>query len=713
LPSFVKGFGGFHTVRADLFQGMAPPKLALTHARNAVWQEAGMPFERPITADPRAAEPAMLERAAGAGAHEPAALWPTAFGPTGLEAAWHKVARRGGAAGIDGVTTGRFASEWPSRLAALARDLETGRYRPLPPRLVEIPKPGGGHRQLAIPCVADRVVQSAAATALSQHFDPHMSPWSFGYRPRRSVAMAAEAIQRLRRTGYRHVVEGDIARFFDSVEHARLLEVLAPQLQDDRLIDLVRASLAALAPGGAGLPQGAPISPVLANLFLDRFDRAMAVAGTRMVRFADDFVLLSRTAAAADEARSRAGVLLGGLGLALNHEKTRHVSFHAGFTFLGRRFEGPHVVDPARAVPLLPPAPTSGADGLAPEAADEPRLAATARPVMRVLYLGSAGRRLAVRGPAFAAFDGEREVALIPASEVDRIEVRRGNGVSTSALHLGLANGIPIAFVDGHGQTIGTCEAVRAERAALHLAQARCVLDEGCRLDLAARLVAGKVRNQRALLHRLNRKRGDPTIGQAIRRLGRVLRRIEAAPAIATLLGLEGWAGAIYWRGWSRTVSPDWPFVGRTRRPPRDPINVVLSYLSGLLHRDLAALAQRHGLHPGFGALHGTRDRHQGCVSDLIEEFRAPLLEGLAVYLVNNRILVPAMFIPRDDDTWSIAAAGHQRMIRGYEHWLDRRVRSPRSGRSILWRRLLEEQVVAYAQHVCGKAPYQAYAMDY
>jgi CRISPR-associated protein Cas1 len=438
----------------------------------------------------------------------------------------------------------------------------------------------------------------------------------------------------------------------------------------------------------------------------------MAVAGTRMVRFADDFVLLSRTEAAAAEARARAGLLLGGLGLALNHDKTRPVSFHAGFTFLGRRFEGAHVVDPARAAPL-PPAPTADDDRLAPEAAEEPGLAAAARPVMRVLYLGTAGRRLAVRGPAFAAFDGEREVALIPASEVDRIELGRSTGVSTAALRLGLAMGIPIAFVDGHGRTIGVCDAVRTERAALHLAQARCVLDERCRLDLAARLVAGKVRNQRALLHRLNRKRGDQAIARTIRVLGRVLRRIEAAATIAKLLGLEGWAGAIYWRGWSRTVSPDWPFLGRTRRPPRDPINVVLSYLSGLLHRDLAALAQRHGLHPGFGALHGTRDRHQGCVSDLIEEFRAPLLEGLAAYLVNNRFLVPAMFIPRDDDTWSIAAAGHQRMIRGYEHWLDRQVHSPRSGRSVLWRRVLEEQVVAYAQHVCGKAPYRAYAMDY
>jgi CRISPR-associated protein Cas1 len=668
-----------------------------------------MRFERPAQADHHPADPAPDGSAAScteAGAGLPP-LFADVAGTAALVRAWQKVAGRRGAAGSDGVTVGRFARDWRGRLETLQHDLRTGAYRPLPPRLVEIPKPDGGQRRITIPCVADRIVQTAAASALSARFDPAMSPLSFGYRPGRSVAMAAEAIRRLRRNGYRHVVEGDIACFFDSVDHARLLAALAEHLDDAPMLALVRMWLGALAPGGAGLPQGAPISPVLANLFLDRFDRAMPVAGTRLVRFADDFVLLCRTAAEAEAARQRAEALLGEIGLALNHDKTRRVGFAAGFTFLGRRFVGPHAIDPARAVEA-PAAPEP-----APAASEEATVSASCRPVLRVLYLGMPGRRLAVRGGAFAAFDGDREVAMIPTSEIDRIEVRRGNGVSTSALHLGLANGIPIAFVDGHGQTIGSCEAVRLDRAALHLAQARCVLDAADRLELARRLVAGKVHNQRTLLHRLNRTRRDGAIGGAIRRLKSVLRRIEAAPSVDALLGYEGWAAAIHWAAWARTLAAGWAFGGRTRNPPQDPINVVLSYLAGLLHRDIAALAQRHGLHPGFGVLHGTRDRHQGCVSDLIEEFRAPLVEGLAAYLVNNRELVPEMFVRRDQGGWAIVTAGHQRIIRGYERWLNRKVRSPRSGRDVLWRRLLEEQIVAYARHVGGGAPYRPYAMDH
>lgn len=138
-----------------------------------------------------------------------------------------------------------------------------------------------------------------------------------------------------------------------------------------------------------------------------------------------------------------------------------------------------------------------------------------------------------------------------------------------------------------------------------------------------------------------------------------------------------------------------------------------------MLHRDLAAFVVRHGLHPGFGALHSARDGAQACVSDLIEEFRAPLVEGLAVYLFNNRVLSRADFLTTDAPDGQpgaavcrIQATGRDRLIRGYEGWLDRAVKGP-SGQKMLWRRVMQAQVVAYARHALGEAPYQPFILDY
>lgn len=632
--------------------------------------------------------------------------------PPSLFSAWTKIAAKGGCAGGDGITLRRFAANAPAALADLNRRLCEGTYVPGPPRVVLIPKPNGGERRLVIPSIADRIVQCAVARALTPRFDPGMSESSFGYRPRRSAAMAIARVVRLHKAGYGHVVEGDIEHFFDSVEHNRLVPMLDAALADPCLAALIRSWLGALAPDGCGLPQGAPISPVLSNLFLDPFDRAIRGSGMRLVRYADDFLLLCRSAAEAESARDRAGELLAELGLRLNFEKSRITSFTEGFGFLGRRFvrgfawQAPKET-PANNDPAVPENPFA-----APAAGDEKQLDRRNRPVMRVLYLRRPGRHLAGRGEAFTVVEGERPLAVIPLSEVDRVEIGPANTISNSALRLAIARGVPIAFVDGWNRTCGVCRGFHRHSAALHLAQARCVIDETARIDLARRIVEGRLRNERALLHRLCRGREEPAVGQAIAAIRRCERRLAEAGTIAQLMGFEGSATAAYWQGWGRLLAPGWTFRKRTRHPPRDPVNAILSFLAAMLHRDIGALAERHGLHPGFGMLHGSRDGAAGCVSDLIEEFRAPLIEGFAAYIINNRVLAPGLFAIGTGGC-RILAPGHERLVRGYERWLDRPVRSPRSGRRIRWRRLIEEQVLAYVRHCRREEPYRPYAMDF
>lgn len=158
----------------------------------------------------------------------------------------------------------------------------------------------------------------------------------------------------------------------------------------------------------------------------------------------------------------------------------------------------------------------------------------------------------------------------------------------------------------------------------------------------------------------------------------------------------------------------------RSRRPPMDGVNLVLNYLAGLLTRDLGVLVLRRGLHPGFGALHTARDYGEACVYDLIEAFRAPLAEGLAVYLCNSRQLRPDMFaaVEGGGSGVRVSPEGRTAIVRGYQRWVARPVKSPESGKRVTWRRLMEEQVNAYARHVRQRdgeetAAFRPYRMDY
>ena len=190
------------------------------------------------------------------------------------------------------------------------------------------------------------------------------------------------------------------------------------------------------------------------------------------------------------------------------------------------------------------------------------------------------------------------------------------------------------------------------------------------------------------------------------------------AADVPALLGYEGRAAALYWPALAALVRPGWAIPDgsaftRQRRPADNPFNVTLNMLAWLLARDVHALVLRHGLHPAFGALHTARDGALACVWDLVEEFRAPLAEGLAVYLFNNRMLRERDFEERAETRIRLGRDGQRTIIRTYERWLERDIKSPRSGRRLRWRRLLEEQVVAYARHVRGEQPYRAYLMDY
>jgi RNA-directed DNA polymerase len=269
--------------------------------------------------------------------------------PTTLEAAWRKVARNHGAAGVDGQSIERFMAQAERYLQELQHSLEDGSYRPHPVKRVEIPKGDGRTRPLGIPTVKDRIVQTALKMVIEPIFETQFRPGSYGFRPGRSCKDALREVDRLLKEGYTWVVDADLQGYFDSIPHDRLMTLVAGSISDGRILSLlagflqqdIMKDMARWRPT-AGTPQGAVISPLLANLYLHPLDLLMEESGCRMVRYADDFVILCRTEAEALAALRQVEAWVATQGLTLHPDKTRVGDSHQpgqGFDFLGYRFE--------------------------------------------------------------------------------------------------------------------------------------------------------------------------------------------------------------------------------------------------------------------------------------------------------------------------------------------------------------------------------------
>ncbi|WP_245905458.1 group II intron reverse transcriptase/maturase [Photobacterium lipolyticum] len=269
-----------------------------------------------------------------------------------LQAAWKRVRANKGAAGVDNMTINEFpdwvkSGQWDK----VETDLRAEQYQPLPVRRVEIDKPDGGKRQLGIPTVIDRVIQQAIAQVLTPIFDPDFSNNSFGFRPGRNGQQAVRQVQRIIKQGRHYAVDVDLSKFFDRVNHDLLMTYLSYKVKDKRLLKLISRYLRAgvidnqlYMESREGVPQGGPLSPLLANIMLDPLDKELEKRGHKFARYADDFTILVKSQRAGQRVLlSISHYLQSRLKLTVNTTKSHVVrsieSKFLGFTFRANRIQ--------------------------------------------------------------------------------------------------------------------------------------------------------------------------------------------------------------------------------------------------------------------------------------------------------------------------------------------------------------------------------------
>lgn len=262
-----------------------------------------------------------------------------------LNRAYLQVERNHGAPGIDGMTVKEALPWLKEHKEELLESIRNGSYKPSPVRRKDIPKPDGGTRQLGIPTIIDRVIQQAIAQILIPIYEPQFSDASYGYRPGRNAKQAIRKVKKYAEEGYTHAVQVDLSKYFGTIGHDMLLNLLRQTIKDERVIKLIKKYLkSGIMENGVivrtekGTPQGGPLSPLLANIYLNEFDQEWAKRGVKHIRYADDIVILTKSKRAAEhQLESSKQYLEGKLKLTMNIEKSKVVSVFAikRFKFLG------------------------------------------------------------------------------------------------------------------------------------------------------------------------------------------------------------------------------------------------------------------------------------------------------------------------------------------------------------------------------------------
>ncbi len=679
-----------------------------------------------------------------------------------LKRAWDKVSDNNGMAGTDGKSIAALTPQIDTVLRQLAGEVMRGDYQPQPLLRLWVERPGKPPRGLAVPTVRDRILQTSLTLTLTPAVEAELEDCSYAYRKGRGVRLAVERIGFYQRQGYHWIVDGDIEAFFDTIPHANLLARLQSVASEPALIHLVEQWLTApvlndgqLIFPQQGIPQGSPVSPMLANLYLDTLDEALLDADHVLIRYADDFIVLAKSREKAEAALELTKDVLDRLTLKLNPIKTRIVHFDDGLEFLGWYFvrslavparcrepksgaipppaEAPQAITgqdiqlagqaPIDATPEQPDhnEPVTGEDPDLQESAHpemletgnfEPELPPLA-PLQRTLYLVDHKTQLTVDNQRYRIARGDKTVLSLPAHQVDQIMLFGAIPVSTQVLQLAARNDCSISYLSCYGRYYGRFDPVTGQNVSLLQAQFACHADAGFQLEIARSIVAAKLHNCRLILSRGQRHQASSASSDIIdtvrQRLKQIEQSLKTTASLESLRGSEGAAAALYWRAFATLVPPPWQFSKRQARPAPDPVNALLSLGYTLLYQATAGLLQARGLNAHLGMLHVPGGNHFALASDLMEVFRAYVVDACVLKLLHTRQLDPEAHSVQAD-TCNLGNETIRIFIRSIEDRFNGAQQHPLTGATMDLRRIIDHDVLALmkAYRSCDATQFQA-----
>lgn len=666
--------------------------------------------------------------------------------------AWERVRENDGCAGADGVTVAQFAGRAHRALPRLLERANDGAYRPFPLLKIVIEKRPNSTatRTLLVPAVRDRVLQTAVARHLSRSFEEEFLECSYGYRPGRSVDRAIARIRKCRELGYVYVVDGDIHTFFDEVDTALLLQRLAERRPGPGVMQLLRLWVRGSVWDGShvrplrrGVPQGSPISPLLANFFLEDFDRELEKSGRKLIRYADDFVILARSAEDASQALAESERLLAEAHLLLNTEKTQIVDFAHGFRFLGALFQGETIWVPwkndrhkGKILFMAPPLPLAMRTRFefapprgemeealeraqATEAGTEPAEAdgERRRTPVAYLYVSEQGSVLRKAGDRFLVEKDDEVLLDLPYHKLETVLLFGNIQVTTQALAELLEKGVNLSLCSRQGQYRGSLAPPRGKNIELRIAQFDCYRDGPRALEMARAVVRGKIANALAVLARYRaRNEAAPDFEERRAALGKAVDACAGACTVAELDGVEGSAARVYFSLAMEFNKSEMKWPGRQKHPSTDPLNALLSLTYTLLMHELTALIEGVGLDPYLGFLHQVDYGRPSLALDLVEAFRHPVADRLVLTLINRGMLGADDFRSGGERPGVfLAPAAMKRFFGEYERWMLERPRGEgeREGppaRS--FRDHLRSEVEALAASLRGGGPFEPWRFD-
>lgn len=632
-----------------------------------------------------------------------------------FQQAWLKVSAKRGSPGIDAETTAIFKKNLIYNLTQLRDSVANQHYQPLPWKQVSIPKTDHKFRELKIPTIRDRIVQQALLTVLVPVFEPHFSACSFAYRPNLSYLNAVEKVAYWRDLGYHFVLDADLVKFFDNINQQRLLTEVAKLVNIPEILNLIKAWISVgglkdnqVIKANKGIPQGAVISPLLANIYLNEFDHIIDNSDLKLVRYADDFLVLANSQTRIITAYYQVEQILRDFDLEIHPDKSQITNFNYGVRFLGHGFLEQAIfplednsVKKNDNLNLNLNLATTKDSNVNPHYHQE----------MATIYLMEQGTTLARNHLRFLIHINKDTKFELPLTDVERILLFGNIHLTTPVINTCLQNKIIILFLNQVGDYKGHLWSDESIHLPSHLVQFERRNDLCFQLQTARAIVYGKLTNSKQLLIRLNRKRKHTEVNKAIAGINADLISLQNADNLDTLRGYEGISAARYFPAFGQLITnPDFSFCLRTRQPPKDAVNSLLSFGYTLLFNNVLSLIIAEGLSPYLANFHYGDDKKPYLAFDLMEEFRSPIVDTIVIKIINKSILKSSDFQKSvNNEGIYISDEGKRLFLKHFENRMNEAVSHPTQKSSVTYRQAIQLQIRRYKQSLFSDIPYESF----